>query len=73
MQVRGGELLQLLGLSQSALSRRARGKVGPPILVDTSAIIDGRIADMTRTGFIPGQLIIPRFILQELQQLLQFQ
>ncbi|MBI4289066.1 MAG: hypothetical protein HY671_11650 [Chloroflexi bacterium] len=35
--------------------------------MDTSAIIDGRIADMTRTGFIPGQLVIPRFVLQELQ------
>ncbi|MBF8266265.1 MAG: PIN domain nuclease [Dehalococcoidia bacterium] len=67
MQVRGGELLQLLGLSPAALSRRTRGKSGSPILVDTSAIIDGRIADMTRTGFIPGQLVIPRFVLQELQ------
>lgn len=67
MQVRGGELLQLLGLSPAALSRRTRGKGGSPILVDTSAIIDGRIADMTRTGFIPGQLVIPRFVLQELQ------
>ncbi|MDY6867637.1 MAG: PIN domain nuclease, partial [Chloroflexota bacterium] len=31
------------------------------ILVDTSAIIDGRIADIARTGFIPGRLLIPRF------------
>ncbi|MBI4288899.1 MAG: PIN domain nuclease [Chloroflexi bacterium] len=67
MQVRGGELLQLFGFSPAAISRRARGKSGSPILVDTSAIIDGRIADMTRTGFIPGQLVIPRFVLQELQ------
>ncbi len=37
------------------------------ILVDTSAIIDGRIADIARTGFIPGRLLIPRFVLNELQ------
>jgi len=37
------------------------------ILVDTSAIIDGRIADIARTGFIPGRLLIPRFVLTELQ------
>ncbi len=37
------------------------------ILVDTSAIIDGRIADIAQTGFIPGRLLIPRFVLNELQ------
>jgi uncharacterized protein YacL len=37
------------------------------ILVDTSAIIDGRIADIARTGFISGHLLIPRFVLNELQ------
>ncbi len=37
------------------------------ILVDTSAIIDGRISDIARTGFVPGRLLIPRFVLNELQ------
>ncbi len=37
------------------------------VLLDTSVIIDGRIADIAHTGFIPGVMIIPRFILQELQ------
>ena len=37
------------------------------VLLDTSVIIDGRIADIARTGFIPGTLLIPRFVLQELQ------
>jgi len=37
------------------------------ILVDTSAIIDGRIADISKTGFVTGNLIIPRFVLNELQ------
>jgi uncharacterized protein YacL len=37
------------------------------ILVDTSTIIDGRIYDIAKTGFIPGRLLIPRFVLNELQ------
>lgn len=37
------------------------------ILLDTSVIIDGRIADIARTGFMPGSLLIPRFVLIELQ------
>jgi len=36
-------------------------------LLDTSAIIDGRIADVVRTGFLEGELVVPSFILQELQ------
>jgi len=37
------------------------------ILMDTSVIIDGRILDIARTGFISGVLFIPRFVLNELQ------
>ncbi|MBN1230648.1 MAG: PIN domain nuclease [Anaerolineales bacterium] len=40
---------------------------GRSILLDTSVIIDGRIADIARTGFVPGTLLIPRFVLNELQ------
>ena len=36
-------------------------------LLDTSVIIDGRIADIAHCGFIPGTLLVPNFILQELQ------
>jgi uncharacterized protein YacL len=39
------------------------------ILVDTSAIIDGRIADISETGFIFGTLVVPRFVLEELQHI----
>ncbi len=39
------------------------------ILVDTSAIIDGRIGDIVATGFIPGALLVPRFVLAELQNI----
>ncbi len=37
-------------------------------ILDTSVIIDGRIADVAETGFLGGTLIIPQFILTELQQ-----
>ena len=39
------------------------------ILLDTSVIIDGRIADICKTGFLDGKFIIPRFVLKELQQI----
>lgn len=39
----------------------------PQLLLDTSVIIDGRIADIAETGFVPGNLIVPRFVLNELQ------
>ena len=39
------------------------------ILVDTSAIIDGRIADISETGFVNGTLVAPRFVLEELQHI----
>lgn len=38
-------------------------------LLDTSAIIDGRIADIYRTHFFVGHIVVPRFVLQELQRL----
>jgi len=39
------------------------------VLLDTSAIIDGRIADIFKTGFLGGRLVVPRFVLHELQRL----
>jgi uncharacterized protein YacL len=47
----------------SASSREASRTV----LLDTSVIIDGRIADIAHTGFLSGTLLIPRFVLNELQ------
>ncbi len=38
------------------------------LILDTSAIIDGRILDVSRTGFINGLILIPKFVLTELQQ-----
>ncbi|MDD5120590.1 MAG: PIN domain nuclease [Candidatus Omnitrophica bacterium] len=39
------------------------------ILLDTSVIIDGRIVDICKTRFLGGKLIIPKFVLRELQQI----
>jgi uncharacterized protein YacL len=39
------------------------------ILLDTSVIIDGRIADISKTGFIMGAMIVPHFVLNELQHI----
>ncbi len=38
-------------------------------ILDTSVIIDGRIADITETGFVEGPLLIPQFVLSELQHI----
>lgn len=61
---RKGEWLEparLVGLFRAAGPQR-RYKV-----LDTSVIIDGRIADICETGFIDGALVIPQFVLKELQ------
>jgi uncharacterized protein YacL len=46
-------------------SKQVKG--GRPLVLDTSVIIDGRIADVCDTRFIDTKLIVPRFVLQELQ------
>jgi uncharacterized protein YacL len=47
-----------------------RGRSGPQeVVIDTSAVIDGRIVDIGRTGFILGTLVVPRFVLDELQRI----
>ena len=49
----------------------SRGMRGNPLsnILDTSVIIDGRIADIVETGFLGGVLVIPEFVLQELQHI----
>ena len=50
---------------------KGRGKSGDstPKILDTSVIIDGRIAEIIRTGFIEGPIIIPEFVISELQHI----
>jgi uncharacterized protein YacL len=61
-----GDLLNLAALGGIFGGERP-GKKSYKIL-DTSVIIDGRIADICETGFVDGILIIPQFVLRELQQ-----
>ena len=63
-----GDLLNLGALGDLFSSERAQGKRNIKVL-DTSAIIDGRIADMAETGFLEGALVVPEFILRELQMI----
>lgn len=60
---------ELLTLFQTRFGRR--GTIGAKryILLDTSVIIDGRIADIAQTGFIDATLLVPTFILSELQHI----
>ncbi|HZE96030.1 MAG TPA: TRAM domain-containing protein [Planctomycetota bacterium] len=47
---------------------KREGGGSKPVILDTSAIIDGRIADLMDTKVIDTRIIVPRFVLQELQQ-----
>ncbi len=73
MVLRKREIFEFFGLNRAAnaVDAEARGNnaFARSILVDTSAIIDGRIADVSQTGFVEGTLIIPRFVLNELQHI----
>ncbi|NLY43686.1 MAG: TRAM domain-containing protein [Clostridiaceae bacterium] len=62
------ELIDNIPILRKSSSKRWGSDVQPKIL-DTSVIIDGRIADICRTGFIEGPLIIPGFVLRELQHI----
>ena len=46
----------------------SRGK-NRKIILDTCALIDGRILELSKSGFIPDELIVPEFIIHELQML----
>ncbi|NTV30753.1 TRAM domain-containing protein [candidate division WWE3 bacterium] len=43
-------------------------KSRPALVVDTSALIDGRLADIIETGFISGTVVVPTFVIEELQR-----
>jgi uncharacterized protein YacL len=58
----------LMGIVGSRFSREILSRPnGRSVLLDTSVIIDGRIADISQTGFIEGTMLVPHFILDELQ------
>ena len=61
-----GDLLNLSALGGFFGGERRSGKNYK--ILDTSVIIDGRVADVCETGFVDGILLIPQFVLRELQQ-----
>jgi uncharacterized protein YacL len=61
------DFASLLKNMSSKMPSRAKGEGERRVLVDTSAIIDGRIADIAKTGFLGATLVVPRFVLNELQ------
>lgn len=48
---------------------RRRGAAAMRVVIDTSAIIDGRLVDLSKTGFLMGTLVVPKFVLEELQRI----
>lgn len=58
---------ELAGFLHTRLSHEDGEQNPEKILIDTSAIIDGRIADLAETGFLRGTLVVPQFVLTELQ------
>lgn len=69
---RGKDILQLISSSRKSPGGiKVKGKSGDatPKILDTSVIIDGRIADIMKTGFIEGNIVIPEFVLVELRHI----
>ncbi len=69
--VRQNDVLGILRSRLSSLGEdgRSGGPGGRSVLLDTSVIVDGRIADVARTGFIPSPMLVPAFVLNELQHI----
>lgn len=65
------EILNLVGniRKNPGKSKESMDCSSCPKILDTSVIIDGRIADICKTGFIEGPLVIPEFVLEELQHI----
>ncbi|WP_008308532.1 PIN/TRAM domain-containing protein [Leptolyngbya sp. PCC 6406] len=66
----GRSLLRLISPNSMESMLLAEGTLKPSKtkVVDTSCIIDGRIQGLMETGFLEGQVLVPQFVLQELQQ-----
>ena len=60
------EILRLLGMRGAFAVLPG---LTPSKLLDSSAIVDGRILDVANTGFLEGELLVPRFVVEELQRL----
>ncbi|HHU17584.1 MAG TPA: PIN/TRAM domain-containing protein [Clostridiales bacterium] len=68
---KGKDIIPNLIAARRGAGPRTKGKIGDgtPKILDTSVIIDGRIADIMKTGFIEGRVVIPEFVLVELRHI----
>lgn len=64
---KGDELVALVRRPATIEPIVARDPLGAVVLVDSSAAIDGRLLAVAGSGFLPGRLAVPRFVLDELQ------
>lgn len=65
---RSREIVEALGTRVGRSGGRIGGSASRKLLLDTSVLIDGRIAEIAETGFLDGTLIVPRFVLSELHR-----
>ena len=67
----GSAFLRLINPQNVETMMFAEGtlKAIAPKVIDTSCIIDGRIEELLNTGFVEGQILVPQFVIQELQTL----
>lgn len=69
MVMRQQDMVQAVGSFVSMGGFDGKAYASTQMIVDTSAIIDGRIADISQTGFVQGTLVVPRFVLDELRHI----
>ncbi|MDD4564967.1 MAG: PIN/TRAM domain-containing protein [Eubacteriales bacterium] len=68
---KGKDIIASLIAARKSATPKSKGKdsEATPKILDTSVIIDGRIADIMKTGFIEGKIVIPEFVLVELRHI----
>ncbi len=71
MVMRANDIASLINARQQTynLKSGSHSQNDRMILIDTSVIIDGRIADIAQTGFIQNPMVVPRFVLSEVQHI----
>lgn len=63
------QIITLIIVQQQINLKRSNKKTGKEIILDTCALIDGRILELAKTGFMPTKLVVPEFVIAELQLL----
>ena len=66
---KSSEMLTMAGLSERSLGSPAASPTRDAVLIDTSVLIDGRLLRLAQTGFLHRNLLVPCFVLDELQSL----